>query len=133
MTLDGETVRNMLGLLQGARIDDEAYVTDVSLAEDETGLDITLVIGPEPREGVPVEEIKRETLSLGIATRPAGPRGPSHHRPTSDPPRALARQHVVPGFGWDRFTPASSRPPGAPGGHPTYRSPDVTLTNGTIC
>ncbi len=32
ITLDGETVRNMLGLLQGARIDDEAYVTDVSLA-----------------------------------------------------------------------------------------------------
>ena len=30
ITLDGETVRSMLGLLQGARIDDQAYVTDVT-------------------------------------------------------------------------------------------------------
>ena len=34
-------VLNMLGLLQGARIGDDSYVTDVSLAEDDTGLDIT--------------------------------------------------------------------------------------------
>ncbi len=31
-TVDGGTVLNMLGLLQGARISDDAYVTDVSLA-----------------------------------------------------------------------------------------------------
>jgi len=123
ITLDGETVRNMLGLLQGARIDDEAYVTDVSLAEDETGLDVTLVIGPEPREGVPVEEIKRELYSR-LSARPD-----LEVRLTIDQPpirRELARQVAVPGFGWHRFTPA-------PLAHPVRlegdRDSGLTLTN----
>ena len=103
ITLDGETVRNMLGMLQGARIDDQAYVTDASLAEDETGLDVTLVIGPEPREGVPVEEIKRELYSR-LTARPD-----IEVRLLIDQPpirRALARQAAVPGFGWGRYSPA---------------------------
>ena len=103
LTLDGETVRNMLGMLQGARIDDQAYVTDASLAEDETGLDVTLVIGPEPREGVPVEEIKRELYSR-LTARPD-----IEVRLIIDQPpirRALARQESVPGFGWGRYAPA---------------------------
>jgi len=102
ITLDGETVRNMLGLLQGARIDDQAYVTDVSLAEDETGLDVTMVIGPEPREGVPVEEVKRELYSR-LTARPD-----IEVRLVIDQPpirRVLARQEPVPGFGWARFEP----------------------------
>ena len=103
ITLDGETVRNMLGLLQGARIDDQSYVTDVSLAEDETGLDITMTIGPEPREGVPVEEVKRE-----LFTRLTGRPDTEVRLLIDQPPirRVLARQESVPGFGWDRFTPA---------------------------
>jgi mannosylglycerate hydrolase len=103
ITLDGETVRNMLGMLQGARIDDQAYVTDASLSEDETGLDVTLVIGPEPREGVPVEEIKRELYSR-LTARPD-----IEVRLNIDQPpirRALARQKSVPGFGWGRYAPA---------------------------
>src|SRR5664280_1388471 len=69
MTLDGETVRTMLGLIQGARIDDDSYITDVSLAEDETGLDVTIVIGSGARDGVPVEEVKRE-LYTKLTARP---------------------------------------------------------------
>jgi mannosylglycerate hydrolase len=123
ITLDGETVRNMLGMLQGARIDDQAYVTDASLAEDETGLDVTLVIGPEPREGVPVEEIKRELYSR-LTTRPD-----IEVRLIIDQPpirRALARQESVPGFGWGRYAPA-------PLAHPVRLEGDpnsgLTLTN----
>ena len=126
ITLDGETVRNMLGLLQGSRIDDEAYVTDVSLAEDETGLDVTLVIGPEPRDGVPVEEVKRELYSR-LTSRPD-----IEVRLIVDQPpirRALARQVAVPGFGWDRFRPA-------PLAHPVRREGDVidgfTLANDLV-
>lgn len=121
--LDGETVRNMLGMLQGARIDDKAYVTDASLAEDETGLDVTLVIGPEPRDGVPVEEIKRELYSR-LTARPD-----IEVRLLIDQPpirRALARQQSVPGFGWRRYTPA-------PLAHPVRLEGDsnsgLTLTN----
>ena len=126
ITLDGETVRNMLGLLQGARIDDQAYVTDVGLAEDETGLDVTLVIGPEPREGVPVEEIKRELYSR-LTSRPD-----LEVRLVIDQPpirRVLARQEPVPGFGWDRFRPGRLA-------HPVHRGGDaasgMTLDNGLV-
>ncbi|HEY4929066.1 MAG TPA: hypothetical protein VIH95_07930 [Acidimicrobiales bacterium] len=126
MTLDGETVRNMLGLLQGARIDDQAYVTDVNLSEDETGLDVTVVIGPEPREGVPVEEVKRE-LFTRLTARPD-----TEVRLVIDQPpvrRLLARQEPVPGFGWGTFAPA-------PLTHPVRLTGDaaagLTLTNGLV-
>ena len=126
ITLDGETVRNMLGLLQGARIDDQSYVTDVSLAEDETGLDVTMVIGPEPRDGVPVEEVKRE-LFTRLTARPD-----TEVRLIIDQPpirRVLARQQPVPGFGWARFAPAALEHPVSAG--PT---PDggATLGNGRV-
>ena len=126
ITLDGETVRNMLGLLQGARIDDQAYVTDVSLAEDETGLDVTMVVGPEPREGAPIEEVKRE-LYTRLTARPD-----TEVRLIIDQPpirRILARPAPVPGFGWGHFSPA-------PLGHPVRLDQDddtrVTLANGLV-
>ena len=126
ITLDGETVRNMLGLLQGARIDDQSYVTDVALAEDETGVDVTLVIGPEPRDGVPVEEVKRELFTL-LTARPD-----TEVRLIIDQPpvrRLLARQDAVPGFGWSRFE-------AQPLDHPVYLRGDAatgfTLTNGLL-
>ncbi len=103
ITLDGATVRGMLGLIQGARIGEDMYITDVSLAEDDTGLDITLVIGTEARDGVPVEEVKRE-LFTRLTARPD-----TEVRLLLDQPpvrRILARQGDVPGFGWSRFEPA---------------------------
>ncbi|MGD0881907.1 MAG: glycoside hydrolase family 38 C-terminal domain-containing protein [Acidimicrobiales bacterium] len=126
ITLDGETVRTMLGLLQGARIDDNSYVTEVTLTEDETGLDVTVVVGPEPRDGVPVEEIKRE-LYTRLTARPD-----TEVRLIIDQPsvrRLLARQVSVPGFGWSRFTPA-------PLAHPATldEEPEAgpTLANGLV-
>ena len=89
ITLDGETVRNMLGLIQGARIDADSFVTDVALAEDEEGLEVTVVIGAEEREGVPVEEVKRE-LYTRLTARPGHP-GPTDPRP-APVRRILARQ-----------------------------------------
>ncbi|MGA3148182.1 MAG: alpha-mannosidase [Acidimicrobiales bacterium] len=103
ITLNGATVRSMLGLIQGARIDNDTYITDVSMAEDDTGVDITIVIGTDPRAGVRVEEIKRELFTL-LTTRPD-----TEVRITLDQPpsrRILARQTGVPGFGWARFSPA---------------------------
>ncbi|HEX3981429.1 MAG TPA: glycoside hydrolase family 38 C-terminal domain-containing protein [Acidimicrobiales bacterium] len=103
ITLDGQTVRTMVGLIQGARIGEDMYITDVSLAEDEAGLDITLVIGTEARDGVPVEEVKRE-LFTRLTARPD-----TEVRLRLDQPpvrRILARQREVPGFGWAHFEPA---------------------------
>jgi len=126
ITLDGETVRNMLGLLQGSRIDDQSYVTDVSLAEGETGLDVTLVIGPEPRDGVPVEEVKRELFTLLTAQPDTEVRLIIDQPPVR---RLLARQEPVPGFGWSRFTAAALTHPVRAGGDP---STGLTLSNGLL-
>ena len=127
ITLDGETVLTMLGLIQGARIGDDMYITDVSLAEDETGLDITLVIGTESRDGIPVEEVKRE-LYTKLTARPE-----TEVRLTLDQPpvrRILARQGDVPGFGWSRFSAAPlNHPVGVEGGDGTG---PVTLANGLV-
>jgi hypothetical protein len=126
LTLDGETVRNMLGLLQGSRIDDQSYVTDVTLSEDETGLDVTLAIGPEPREGVPVEEVKRELFTRLTAAPSTEVRLHIDQPPVR---RLLARQEPVPGFGWSRFTSAPLTHPVRLEGEP---STGLVLTNGTV-
>ncbi len=127
ITLDGATVLTMLGLIQGARIGDDMYITDVSLAEDETGLDITLVIGTEARDGIPVEEVKRE-LYTKLTARPE-----TEVRLTLDQPpvrRILARQDDVPGFGWSRFSAAPlTHPVGVHGGD---EPGPVTLANGLV-
>ncbi len=126
ITLDGETVRNMLGLIQGSRIDNETYITDVSLAEDDTGLDITIVVGTEPRPGVAVEEIKRE-LYTRLTARPA-----TVVRLSLDQPpvrRILARQEVVPAFGWAPFAPTPLRHRARADG---TTDGGVVLTNGLI-
>ncbi|HEY1466615.1 MAG TPA: hypothetical protein VGF11_06145, partial [Acidimicrobiales bacterium] len=111
MTFDGETIKNMLGLIQGARIDTDMYVTDVTLAEDATGLDITIVIGTEPRDGVPVEEIKRD-LYTRLTARPD-----TQVRLRLDQPpirRILTRVADVPAYGWQALTPVPlSHPVGA--------------------
>ncbi|MGH9079812.1 MAG: hypothetical protein ACRDYE_07020, partial [Acidimicrobiales bacterium] len=103
ITLDGTTVRSLLGLIHGARIDADTYVTDVAMTEGETGLDITVVIGAEPRDGVPIEQVKRE-LYTRLTARPD-----TEVRLVLDQPpvrRVLARQQTVPGFGWAPFKPA---------------------------
>ena len=126
ITLDGETVRTMLGLMQGARLDDQAYVTDVGLSEDETGLDVTVVVGPEPREGVPLEEVKAELFSR-LNERPD-----AEVRLFIDQPavrRLIARQAPVPGFGWSRFAPEPIDRPARRIDRPDGR---VTLANGLL-
>ena len=124
MTFDGETVKNMLGLIQGARIDTDMYVNDVTLDEDPTGLDITIVIGTEPRDGVPVEEIKRD-LYTRLTARPD-----TEVRLRLDQPpirRILARVNDVPGYGWQAFAPVPLEQPV----RAELSATDVTLSNGT--
>ena len=126
ITLDGATVRSMLGLLQGSRIEDGAYVTDAGLTQDDTGIEVTLVIGPEASEDTSVEEVKRE-LFTRLTTNPD-----VEVRLVIDQPpvrRMLARQAPVPGFGWARFT-------SAPLAHPVRLEGDpatgLTLANGLV-
>ncbi len=126
ITLDGATVRSMLGMMQGARIDDDSYVTDVTLAEDETGLDLTIVIGSQSRDGVPVEEVKRE-LFTRLTARP----DTEVRLVINQPPvrRIVARQGSVPGYGWSRFAPAPLVHQATVGSGPDGA---LTLANGLV-
>ena len=77
MVLDADTVRTVLGMLQGPQIDNDAWVHDIVVEEDEEGIDITVVVGPEERPNVPIAQAKQDIYTrLG---RPARRRGP--HRP----------------------------------------------------
>ena len=126
MTLDAKTVLSMLGLIQGSRIDTDLYIEGISLEEDEEGIDVTLAIGTDERDDVPVEEVKRE-LYTRLSARPD-----TVVRVTIvQPPirRLLARSGPVAGFGWARFSPAALA-------NPVVRSRaddgSVTLANGLV-
>ncbi len=108
VVLDGETVRNLLGLVQGTRIADDAFITAVTLGGDDTGIDLSVTVGTEPRDDVPVEEVRRE-LFTRLTSRP----DLEVRLQIDQPParRQLARQADVPGFGWAPFAPAALRHP----------------------
>jgi len=126
VTLAGSLVKDMLGLIQGARIDEDTYVTDVSLSSDDEGIDVTIVFGHQPTNLTTIEEVKRELYTL-LTARPD-----SDVRVTLDQPsvrRLLARQTAVPGFGWAAFEPAPLEHPVTVEGDPTT---GVTLANGLV-
>jgi hypothetical protein len=126
VTLAGSLVKDMLSLIQGARIDEDTYVTDVSLASDDDTIDVTIVFGHQPTNLTTIEEVKRELYTL-LTARPD-----SEVRVTLDQPsvrRLLARQTAVPGFGWAALEPAPLEHPVDVDGDP---SASLTLTNGLV-
>ena len=103
LTLDAATVRTILGMLpSGSQIDTHTWIQDVRVAEDDTGIDITIAFGTEERFDVPIASIKQD-----LYTR-LGARPDSLVRITIDQPpvrRVLARCAPVPGLGWRRAEP----------------------------
>ncbi len=138
MTLDADTVRTVLGMLQGPKIDNDAWVQDVRIEEDETGIDLTVAVGPEERPGVPITEAKQD-----MYTR-LGARPDVTVRVRLDQPpirRIAARVTDVPGLGWRVFAPGSLEHPAAaeppsprngPQGGGAGASADVALSNGLV-
>jgi mannosylglycerate hydrolase len=131
MTLDVATVTSILGMLQGTRIADNAWVHGVRIDEDETSIDVTVTIGTEELPGIPVEAVK-ENLAARLAARPD-----AVVRVHLDQPpirQVVARMSDVPGLGWASYSPAplthpvSARPVG-PGEGPDG---SVLLTNGLV-
>ncbi len=126
MTLDANTVRTVLGMLQGPKIDNDAWVHDVRIDEDETGIDLTVAIGPDERPGVAIAEAKQD-----LYTR-LGARPDVMVRVRLDQPpirRIAARVADVAGFGWRSFAPA-------PLAHPVAATDadggGVVLANGLV-
>jgi hypothetical protein len=125
MVLDADTVRTVLGMLQGPKISDDAWVQDIVIEEDDEGLDITLTIGTEERPNVPIAEAKQDIFTRLGARPDAVIRVAMDQPPTR---RIAARVTDVAGYGWQLFEPARLD-------HPLTTSDDdaiVTLANGLV-
>ncbi len=123
LTLDAQTVKTILGMIDGARIDADAWVQDVTIGEDETGIDVTVSIGPEERPDLQIAEAVQDLRSR-LGARPGATVRVRLDRPPIR--RIVARVDGVPGFGWQAFTPA-------PLAHPVQVTADgdrVGLANG---
>jgi hypothetical protein len=125
MVLDAGTVRTILGMLQGPRIDNDAWVHDVSVEEDEEGISITVSVGSEERPNVPIAEAKQDIYTR-LGARPDAVVRIGMNQPPIR--RIAARVAEVPGYGWLPFEPvALTRPvtasaPGQP----------VAMSNGLV-
>jgi glycosyl hydrolase family 38 len=131
MTLDATTVRTVLSMLQGPKIDNDAWVQDVRIDEDDTGIDLTVAIGPDERPGVAIAEAKQD-LYTRLGARP----DVMVRLRLDQPPirRIAARAADVPGFGWRSFAPAPlAHPVAATEGDGTGAADGaVVLANGLV-
>jgi mannosylglycerate hydrolase len=108
MVLDANTVRTVLGMLQGPKISDDAWVQDITIEEDDEGLNVTIAIGTEEKPNVPIAEAKQD-----IYTR-LGARPDASIRVAMDQPstrRIVARVGDVAGYGWQAFEPVALKYP----------------------
>ena len=112
-------------MLQGPKIDNDAWVQDIAIEEDDTGIDITVTVGAEERPNVAISEAKRDIFTR-LGARPDAVVRISLNQP---PIRRIAARVVdVPGFGWQPFAPAPLSHPVEvrQGGGP------ISLSNGLV-
>ncbi len=124
MVLDADTVRTVLGMLQGPRISDDAWVHDVKVEETEEGIDVTVSVGTEEKPNVPIAEAKQDVFTR-LGARPDAVVRVSMDQPSTR--RIAARTAEVPGYGWSPFEPAALA-------HRVQASDEGTtvLTNGLV-
>ncbi len=124
IVFDANTVRTVLGMLQGPRISDDAWVHDVRIENTEEGIDITVTIGSEEKPGVPIAEAKQDIYAR-LGANPGAVVRVAMDQPATR--RIVARSPVVPGYGWAGFE-------AAPLAHPVTVTDDDSLvvTNGLV-
>ena len=125
MVLDANTVRTVLGMLQGPKIDNDAWVHDIGIEEDDEGIHITVTVGADERPNVPIAEAKQDIYTR-LGARPDA----VVHISLNQPPirRIVAKVAAVPGYGWHPFAPA-------PLAHPVdahQRDGTAVLSNGLL-
>jgi mannosylglycerate hydrolase len=128
ITLDAGSVRTLLGMLPDTpRIDEDTWIHDVRITEGETGLEVTVTVGPEPRPEAPVAAARADLLAR-LQRRPELPVAIRLDQPPVH--RVLARVGPVPGLGWAPLEPrapahpVTAEPAGSDGG--------ARMTNGLL-
>ena len=125
MVLDADTVRTVLGMMQGPRISDDAWIHDVRIEDTDEGFDITIAVGTEEKPGVPIAEAKQDVYTR-LGARPDAVVRVAMDQPSTR--KIVARTGEVPGYGWRAFE-------AAPLAHPVEVSETdgaVVLTNGLV-
>jgi mannosylglycerate hydrolase len=125
MVLDADTVRTVLGMLQGPRISDDAWIQDVLIEDTDEGIDITIAVGTEEKPGVPIAEAKQDVYTR-LGARPDAVVRVAMDQPSTR--KILAHTAEVPGYGWAPFEPL-------PLAHPVQvEEPEgsIVLTNGLV-
>jgi mannosylglycerate hydrolase len=105
LVLSPTEIGAVLDRMEGDRVARDAYVTGVDIAdlEGEVFLDVVVHIGPDQREDLPLDEMKRDLIAR-MALRPDG--RVRVRLANSASSRVLVRVEDVPGFGWKRYEPA---------------------------
>ncbi len=103
MVLDADTVRTVLGMMQGPRISDDAWIHDVRIEDTEEGIDITIAVGTEEKSDVPIAEAKQDVYTR-LGARPDAVVRVAMDQPSTR--RIAARSGEVPGYGWSAFAAA---------------------------
>jgi mannosylglycerate hydrolase len=121
MVLDADTVRTVLGMLQGPRISDDAWIHEVRVEDSEEGIDVTISVGTEEKPGVPIAEAKQDVYTR-LGARPDSVVRVSMDQPSTR--RIAARTSEIPGYGWAPFRAATLS-------HPAEASDNV-ISNGLV-
>lgn len=103
LILDATTVKTVLGILQGPKIDNDLWVDHVVVDEDEEGIHVTIGLGPEENPETNIGQAKG-ALYTKLGARPDATVFVELDQPRIR--RVLARAHAVPGYGWASFSPA---------------------------
>ena len=103
MVLDADTVRTVLGMMQGPRISDDAWIHDVRIEDTDEGIDITIAVGTEEKPDVPIAEAKQDVYTR-LGARPDMVIRVGMEQPSTR--KIVARTTEVPGYGWQAFEPA---------------------------
>jgi hypothetical protein len=104
MVLDSHTARTLVSMIQGPRIDDDAWIESIDVTEDDDEIVLTVAIGPSERPDAQLETARVALLGK-LGARPGVPvRVRLDQVPIR---RVLGRTEQVQGFGWRRFSPAA--------------------------
>ena len=124
LVLDANTVKTVLGMLDGPKINDDVWVSGVRLTDDDQGVHLTITLGTEENPELDIPSAKEELTSL-LTERPDAAVFVNLDQPRIR--RVLTRVAPVPGFGWAPLTPA-------PLSNPAHCAEDdsLRLSNGLI-
>ena len=108
MVLDADTVRTVLGMMQGPRISDDAWIHEVRIEDTDEGIDITIAVGTEEKPGVPIAEAKQDVYTR-LGARPDAVIRVAMDQPATR--KIAARTGEVQGYGWQAFEAAALEHP----------------------